>query len=389
AVVVFEHDSAIYANRYSYSQQQWSGATSISITPGAAYAQPMVAVDGTGQFWVAWCGAVGAATTGVWWSMAPDGLNWMPDMPLASTLASEVVISVNSQGDVIVGWNEKMPGSSGNQQAATTIRKANTWGPIDVMKPGDDTNKRNPAVAMGPTGETFAVWEQVDNGQNSIWVRQNPGNGWMPAAPLEMYNAAASSAPAIAINSHGVAIVTYVQLTASGTAQLLSQRYTGGVWGPPLLAGTAPGIDTTSPPSVTLDDNGVATAAWSAGNAQSIYNVQVNMTLASSSNWGLNPMAAETDDMANGTTSNATMPMVRGDGNGAVFVVWRKRAASGVFDIWAAHYVGGQLQSVMPLEPFDVDSAFNPVVGVNGSGVAVAAWYYGGNEQDVWANIWR
>jgi len=47
------------------------------------------------------------------------------------------------------------------------------------------------------------------------------------------------------------------------------------------------------------------------------------------------------------------------------------------------------LQSFTQLEPFDMDSAFSPVVAVNGSSVAIAAWYYGGNEQDVYANVWR
>jgi len=81
--------------------------------------------------------------------------------------------------------------------------------------------------------------------------------------------------------------------------------------------------------------------------------------------------------------------MVRGDGKGSVFLVWRKKEPSGIFDIYAQHYVATQLQSFTQLEPFDMDSAFSPVVAVNGSSVAIAAWYYGGNEQDVYANVWR
>jgi hypothetical protein len=326
----------------------------------------------------------------------------MATQPLTTSGAHPPVISINSDGAAIVAWSERVGGTnnSNNQQVAARVRDASgTWLPVQVMHAGDDANDRHPVVVMSNAGEAFVVWEQTAGAAatswNSIWYRRFSAGAWGAEATLETYDMQASHAPAIAANGAGVVVVTYLQRLASGTAtQLLSQRYAGSGWDAPQVAGQAPEIDASVPPSVTLDDNGVATAAWNAGNAQGVYNVQVNMTSPGSGAWAANPTPMETDDLAKfdnmlGTLAGATMPVVRGDGRGTVFLVWRKRVTNvGRFDVYASRYAAGAWEAPALIESHDTNTAYNPALGVNGSGVAAAAWYYG-VELDVWTNVWR
>jgi hypothetical protein len=393
AVLVFEHDSNIWFSKYTYAQNSWSGPSAIA---SGAYASPQVAVDGTAKFTAVWRQAMGAATTGVWQATSSDGVNWMlGTQPLATNLAEPPVLSVNSAGAAVVAWSEKI--ANGNeQQAIARIRDTQgNWLPSQTLHAAGDVNKRYPAAVMSSIGEAFVVWEQTFGNWNSIWYRRFTGGQWDAETQLETDDTLPSYAPAIATNSHGVVIVTYLQLLSLNPAsvQLLSRRYAGAGWDGPNVVGGAPGIDNIPPPSITLDDNGVATAAWNAANPAGIYNVHVNMTLASTGNWAPSPTAAETDDMATfdnfggSNIAGSTQPVVRGDGAGHVFLVWRKRVAGGRFDVFASHYIAGQWEPTM-IESRDVNSAFYPALGVNGSSVAVAAWFYG-TELDVYANVWR
>src|SRR4029079_9628198 len=91
------------------------------------------------------------------------------------------------------------------------------------------------------------------------------------------------------------------------------------------------------------------------------------------------------------------MPLVAGDGGGNVIVIWRKRAMNSTrFDLVARRFTGGNWGGETKIETIDLSgtnvvNVFFPVVGMNGSSVAVAAWYYGGVgvNLDVHANVFR
>ncbi len=86
----------------------------------------------------------------------------------------------------------------------------------------------------------------------------------------------------------------------------------------------------------------------------------------------------------------------RGDGKGNVFVIWRKRGTgSAIFDLFARRYTPGTTWGPeMKIDAIDLiggaaASVMSPVLGMNGSGVAVAAWYYDIASPDVYANVTR
>jgi hypothetical protein len=177
----------------------------------------------------------------------------------------------------------------------------------------------------------------------------------------------------------------------------LSQRYAGGGFVAPVEIRSAPLIASTNPPSVHLDDNGLATIVWASAGAQGLYSVEAaRMTATDTAPSQVlteaTPNYAGTDNTGG---TQAPMPVVRGDGKGNVVFVWRKRglATASRFDLYARQYTtsAGWLGEAL-IETLDgANNVFNPAVADNGSNEIVATWYYGGTGAalDVYANIWR
>jgi hypothetical protein len=396
AVGVYESGTNIHASRYD-AATGWSIPTPLAV---GSYAQPQVGVDAMGRFTAVWGASTSAATTGIWYSTSPNGLAWSTPLTLHAqgTYVFKPVLAVNGEGRAIVAWTERM-GTNLFQVVVAVRSLADSWSPPIVMRPGDDANDRWPAVAMSGTGDAFVIWEQRDPtvGMNSLWWRQgNAANSWTGAALFESYDVGTATSPAIAVNSGGAAIVTYLQRQGANIQELWARRYTGANWALAAKVGEAANIDSTQPPSVTLDANGTATVAWGA-DIGGRYNVHVNRALQSDSVWPV-PTAMETDNLASEVAGlgRATLPLVRGDGAGNVMLVWRKLVAGGArYDLFARRFSGGSWGAQTMIETIDVStganaSVFAPALAVNGS-LAVAAWNYGGTgvSLDVYASVFR
>jgi hypothetical protein len=403
AVVVFEHNSDIYGSHYTFATDSWSPPTMIAT--GGNYEKPLVAVDGSAHYYVVWGPGMGATTLGVWQASSSDGINWNTTLPMVtSDDALKPVMAMNSDGFAVIAWSERL--ASNFQRVVACQRTASgSLAQIAVAHPADSASDLYPAVAISKVGEMFVTWEGSDgapsNSQTSVWMKQFKNNQWQPEFLFETYNDNEAYRPSIATNGNSDAIVTYLQWTQTATSkELWSRRYTGGTWAQtPLRVRSSADIDAAQPPSIHLDDNGVATAAWSAASSQGIYSVEMSHLGAGDTAWGT-PTVEGTPNYA-GTDTNGTqspMPVVRGDGNGNGIVVWRKRPATGTarFDLFAVRFAGGYWSVEGKIETIDMVgtatvNVFNPVLGMNGSGVAVAAWYNGGTNApvDVYANIFR
>ena len=397
AVVVYDRAGGLWANTFDATAGSW-GTTPHMIDGRSGADQGSVAVDKTGHYLAVWQQDQSAAYKGIWWSSSGDGVTWTPAASLTTTTAASPVLSMNADGAAIVAWTEQTQDGQFNLQAGATVRSSTSaaWSAPQVLRPGDDQGDRNPAVAMSGKGEAFVMWEQSD-GQatdwNSIWWRQHTTTGWSAAALFESYDSQSTYNPSVATNAAGQAIATWVQVAADASGiQIWSRRYTFGAgFGMPIEVTSGSDLDTIFPPSLTLDESGVATVAWAFG-IQGKFDVYTNRAGPTDATWpaatAMESDNAATNDDDTDPTAQSPIPIVRNDPNGNVTLVWRKRVGKR-FDLWGRRATaGGVWGSSTQLETRDLGSVQWPALGVGADGTAVAAWYYD-VELDVWANVFR
>jgi hypothetical protein len=388
AVVVYEHGNDIWFSRYDAASNQWGTAAQLE-TQGGRASNPIVAVDKNGNYLAVWRQANDSTLEGVYQSTSSDGVSWSGFGTITTDNAFGPVMSMNANGAAIVAWTEST-GSAYQAAASVRATTGGTWSAAQVLRPGDDYGDRNPAVAMSGMGQAFAGWEQDDDGataENSIWMRQYTGTSWQAAALFETYNANIAYNVSLAANTAGDAIATYVEVSAAdpATIQLWSRRYVPATgFASPLKVADQNDINTIVPPSLTLDESGVATVAWAAA-APTNFEVYTNRSASTDATWPT-PMEMETDNVAQDT--DAVTPIVRNDPTGNVTLIWRKSTTSGRFDLASRRFAAGAWGPATLLETNNGDSVDGPSLGVGASGTGVAAWYYDA-ALDVWASVFR
>ena len=390
AVVVYQHGGETWSNYYSATTGNWGTPVAIDARPGSATQQANIAVDKNGGWLAVWAQSPNDTLMGIYTSSSTNGTTWSAISPLTNTKSWAPVLAMNADGGAIVAWTEAV-GNLWQAAATTRATTGSAWGTPTVMRAGDDNGNRDPVVTMSGTGEGFVLWTQDDADWISVWMRQHTPSGWQPAALFESYASQSAYSPALAANKAGTVIGSYLQVT-SATMQLWTRRYTpGSGFAAPLKAGEAGDLETVFFPSITLDESGVATAAWAAS-IQQKYQVFTSRAGATDAAWPT-AMQMETDNAAteddpNSIVVRAPMPIVKNDTAGNVTLIWRKRTGTR-FDLYARRYpIGGPWGAPTLLETRDTNSVLWPSLGVGVNGTAVAAWYYG-TEYDVWANVWR
>jgi hypothetical protein len=394
AVVVYQNGNEIWANRYNAPSNSWGTPGAIDSRNIGEY-EPKVAVDKNGIYLAIWYLPNDTANQGIWQSTSSDGIHWSGPMAITRTNAFTTALSMNSKGAAIVAWTES---ANNLWTAVASIRStaSGAWSTPQILRPGDDLGDRNPVVAISETGDALAGWEQSEGGtadEISVWERSYVSGAWQPAALLESLDTGPSYGIGISANATGDAIVTWLDSVGNpSTMELWSRRYThGGSFAAELSVFKATTFDYQYSPSVTLDDSGLATAAFGVAVGSS-FEVFTSQSKPSDSAWPT-PTQMETDDIAanndpNSTLGAETIPIVQHDPAGNVTLLWRKRMTGTRFDLWTRRLpVGGTWGAPELLETDTTDSVFYPALAVGADGTAAAAWYY--DNQTVWANVYH
>jgi hypothetical protein len=394
AVTVFQHSSQIWFSTFGAAAGLWSAPAPIDSR--GSLQNPSVAVDKNGVWLAVWeSNTSSTANRGLFQSTSTDGTHWTAPAAIVTTAAYGPVLAMNADGTALLAWTEVVGGTMYQAMAATRAATGAAWSASTILRPGDDNGDRLPAVVVSGKGEAFVLWTQSDAADwNSIWMRQwSATAGWGTATLFESFTEQRADTPALAANKNGDVIGTYVQLDSSATTmQLLSRRYTpGSGFGPPLKVAEADTIDWSVPPTVTLDDGGIATAAWAA-QAPSKFQVYASRLGPTDTAWPASPTMLENDDDAADDDSNnyyarTTNPIVKAAPSGAVTLIWRKRAGTR-FDLAARRFEGGAWGTASLLETRNDYPIAWPALAVGAGGTAVAVWYYN-TELDIWGNVFR
>ncbi len=231
-----------------------------------------------------------------------------------------------------------------------------TWGDGWVIETNNTWSAYYPQVALDPSGNAVAVWQQSDGTRHNIWAnRYIVGSGWGTARLIETDNEGSAWYPQAAVDASGNAVVVWRQLDGS-RYNIWANRYdVGSGWGTAQLIETED-AGSAYDPQVALDGSGNAVAVWRQWDGTS-NNIWANRYVVGSG-WGTAQLI-ETDN-----AGYAYYPQVAVDASGNAVAVWVQYDGTQE-SIWANHFVEDYPPALLLASPTERSST-------NRSGVWVA-----------------
>ena len=274
---------------------------------------------------------------------------------------------MNASGEAVAVWQQSDGVSiniwANRYSAATDWRDPE---PIDI----EPETSQQPQVAIDAQGNAIVVWLRSDGFRNNVWARRfSAGGGWGSPELIETGLGDAGN-PQIAIDGGGNAIVVFWQ-HQGGRVDIVANRYANGTgWGT-AAAIESDGSGDTSAPQIAMDAAGNAVVVWawaSASGPPFAFNVWANRYTAGSG-WG----SAGPIDSTNASTANPA-PHVALDGAGNAIAVWHR--PDGSWDsIWSSLYIAGSgWGEPVRVETDNTNSARDARVAFDANGNAMAVW---------------
>ena len=304
---------------------------------GTSYTTPTVLGDNGARFSVLVYNSAGllfsqAATLTV---TAPTDAEW--ETPAAIETddtgnAQQPSIAVNAAGEAVAVWMQP-GGGVGINIWANRFTPAGGWGTAQRISDGQGGAQGAQAVAIDASGHAIAVWQQADD----IWAnRYTPGNGWGTPVVIDVGSGSAGN-PQIGMDASGNALVVWWQ-RAGGRINVEAARYiVGAGWGNPATLDSDDTGDVSAPQvAVNAAGNAVVAWAWAAdtGGGNYVYNVWATRYLPGIG-WG----NAEPLDSNNVQQPNLSPHVAVGASQSAI-VVWHRRD-SGIDHVKSSHYSAG------------------------------------------------
>ena len=162
-----------------YDGQSWGEVQTVTDRPGDIFLAKL-ARDGTGRVWVVWSDQVDGnrdlyarSQSGSEWS-AVQRLTTAPQPDLYHNLAAA------SDGSVWLVWQGFRAG-----QSDIFARRHGDEGWSDEQRvSASPANDWEPAVAADGSGNVYVAWNSYDKGNYDILTRRHNGNGWEATSPL-------------------------------------------------------------------------------------------------------------------------------------------------------------------------------------------------------------
>jgi hypothetical protein len=244
-----------------------------------------------------------------------------------------------------------------------------SWRTAELIEEIDTGTSANPQIAVDPSGNALAVWQQLNGMRTDIYSnRYTAGSGWGATPTLiGTGDFGDESNPQIAMDADGNALVVYQKVDAS-CCRIYAVRYTlGSGWDPP-EAIVGMGVQQAMNPQVVIDANGNGIAVWAAGTMPAgIYSSR--FTPGAGVGWS---MAEPIKDFMMG--GSAGQPQVAVDADGNALAVWVQQSTSGPAGslIYSNRYTPGSGWATEQ-QIGTIDSA-SPQIAIDASGNGLAVW---------------
>jgi len=404
AMVVWEQDGYIWSNRYT-AGSGWGGPVEV-YNNSAVYAwKPEVAVDPDGNAIAVWqqgepnndpipknhyhvlASYYTAATTS--WS-APQ---YLGDTPVADAVedAYEPHVAMDSAGNALVVWTQTDNTHGDLDVWANRYLAVGGWQGAGLVD-GDTATVGDTRVAFDAGGNALVVWSDSTfptTPWSAVWAKRHEpaGTGWQATVSLGSSTDEVLSAPQLAFDAGGNAIVVWQQFNSTPWLfSVWANRYqAGGGWsGAQLLEHDDVGDH--SDPAIAMDPAGNAMAVW-AYNDGHIVGIQASRYVQGTNTW------TAPEDI-NARVGNAMVPSVAMDSTGNAIAVWVEGDGGPYFSLWTNRYIAGSGWGTIELVEYndgDVGgTGMWPQIAIdNTDGSAIAVWAQDnttGPLSEIWAN---
>jgi hypothetical protein len=354
----------------------WSAPEDISETSGQGI-YPSVAVDASGEAFVAWMEEAGGEPRLEFSRGDVSGGPWTIPQPVpgsqSGVVASPTVL-LDASGDAVVTWASF--GSTDEVMAAT--EKEGTWS-TTTLDASNAVGPRFISAAVEPDGEAAIVWNL---GEEAIQVATaDIGGHW--AVQTLASGSDPYTAPRVAFDGAGMAEVTWSDGGAFGTPTLIevARRSVLGSWGSAEVVPT--GSDAVTEPAIALGPEGEETLAW-----VSMPTGQGGEYLVSTAS---RPIGGSwTTPITLGTTVKNFEPRILVTAGGDAYVEWRGTDPSEneEFVAMVERTAEGTWGPELILNEEDEDT-FGPVFDVDRRGDVTILWSAIGEGQEVVHTLYR
>jgi hypothetical protein len=262
------------------------------------------------------------------------------------------------------------------------------WGTAAAIEADDSGDTSAPQIAMDAAGNAMVVWAWASASgppfSYNVWAnRYTAGSGWGSAGPIDSVNATtANPAPHVALDGAGNAIAVWHRPDGSWNSIWSSRHIVASGWGAPVLLETD-NTNSAHDARIAFDASGNAMAVWIQSDGV-LDNVLANR-YTSGQGWG-SAVLIETDN-----AGPALEPRIAFDGNGNATAAWSHRDVAGfTFNILANRWTAATgWGTAAPIDNAPA-AARAPQLGVDGSGNVITVWSQSdGTRTNIWANGFR
>jgi hypothetical protein len=356
--------NALVVANSSFNAPDWQSPGGVQVLNSAASGISKIAMDSSGKPVVAWAEA-GNINVKKW-----NGTSW--DL-LAITPGGVGSMALDSAGNPIISWNQYICCSS-EYKYDTFVKKWDGAAWVQLGTALDihanvilvEGNTTTSAIAIDSTDNPIVTWSEWDGTASyNIYTKRWNGVSWIQlGTSLDANVDQKAILPAIAINSSGQPIVTWVESDGT-TDNVYVKRWNGNAW---VQYGTTLDFDLTNNvfyPAIAIDSNANPIVTWCEYNASS-YNIYAKK-------WNGSSWTALGASLVYDSTKISYNSSIAIDSSNNPIVAWDE--SDNGFDVHVKKWNGSNWTALgASLDNDPSKPASNPSIAIDSSNNPVVTW---------------
>jgi hypothetical protein len=224
----------VFGRRFNASGVAQASEFEVNLTTAGAQQRPKAAMDGNGDFVIAWQ-AVDGAGTGIFarrFDAAGNGLGGELQVDLYSATGEAFpAIGMNATGEFVIAWRSITEDGNGGGVFARRFDAAGVPQPVEIQVNAYTTgNQVQPAVRVDGNGAFVVVWrsDAQDGSGYGVFGRRFDPEGLPQASEFEAntYTLGSQSLPALAMEPNGNFVVAWQSYAQDGSMNgIFAQRF--------------------------------------------------------------------------------------------------------------------------------------------------------------------